>query len=158
VELLFSILGLPRATKANAEPWRQRDALDAYLRGSLGIGKLSSLPGSERAAGNLDVLIKYVFEARKPEAEFHNDGLRTSHRALVEALSSYIDVSATERVPVQGSHDVYVITTKANSALGHIEDYDAKYSDQVDAIRNAVNKVWATWTQYARLAKLFRVA
>ncbi|HXK16378.1 MAG TPA: TIR domain-containing protein [Polyangiaceae bacterium] len=107
---------------------------------------------------HLDVLIKYVFEARKPEAEFHNDGLRTSHRALVGALNSYISVSATERVPVQGSDDVYVITTKANSALGHIEDYDAKYSDQVDAIRNAVNNVWATWTQYARLAKLFRVA
>jgi hypothetical protein len=46
-----SLLDADEAEQPDHDAERQRDALDACLRGSLGIGELSSLPGSEIAAG-----------------------------------------------------------------------------------------------------------
>lgn len=104
----------------------------------------------------LEVLQVYLFEARKPEHEFHDDTLRAKHDRLIAAIEEYLDISSTERVAHDVKQDTYVISTKAAGNLGHIPDYDAKYQRQVDAIRGSVDELWSCWREYARVAKLLK--
>lgn len=98
----------------------------------------------------LNVLVRYCREAEKPERRFQNNELRQSHKSLVSAVTSYINVSGVERVPKTGDADTYVISTKDSS--GYVEDYAQKYQRQIAAILAATDSVWVAWEQYSPLA------
>jgi hypothetical protein len=108
--------------------------------------------------GQLDVLRKYLTVADEPENKFYCVELSASHETLLEDIDSYLMVSGRERVPLDGKLHAYVITTKATPVVLSKEEYDTRHHKQVTVIESAVRKLWASWSEYARAAKLFEVS
>jgi hypothetical protein len=106
---------------------------------------LGDAPQYEKAE-NLSRLTEYRVAAQRAENVFTDTDLREKHDALVAAIGNYQATAATEMIPVKGSHDVYVISTKASDRW--IEDYHAKYNHQVEALGAGVDGVWNAWQVY----------
>jgi hypothetical protein len=134
---------------------RMADVFDFQWTTDFKEGQLVELQQID--SGELDAFVCCKAVARNPECSLWDEKLTRGHCAVLEAITEYARVSATERVPNDPTERSFLLSTKSLGREGHLVDHDKKHQAQVDKILDAVNQVWSAWCDHARLVKLFEV-
>jgi hypothetical protein len=93
---------------------------------------------------------KYLRLAERPEFTFLDETLIHLHTEFLKTISHRLEVCAVQMVPDQDP-SLYVATIKdASNRSIHVENYDQKYSQQLDRLTEAAEKVWDAWKLYVR--------
>jgi len=99
----------------------------------------------------LDTLEKYKFFSLKPENQFVNENLQSSHTLFLKGIENYLLTSATEMVPTNSNDNVFVISVKK---LDWFEEYDEQYEKQVKRLSDAIKQIEDSWKSYVHELRL----
>lgn len=93
---------------------------------------------------------KYLRLAERPEFTFSAEALDHLHTELLKTIGHRLEVCALQMVPDQDP-TLYVATIKDASNRGiHVENFDQKYEQQLDALTESAEKLWGIWKLYVR--------